>query len=140
MAQKEVIEHAHVEADRLAAARQAPTRAEDNAVVGEVLHCPADQPIEVAAVLGQDRSPLCRHELKELLVAQPFELRALLHRDHVVPTSAKLLGDLLRVELVQQEPHEARSSCPARQSSSARAAASISRAATSSTSSLCAAA
>lgn len=112
---QELVEDADEEADRAPPARQPLRRGEEDAAVVDV----RDQGRKVSPVLGDDGAPLGRHECEELLVSEAHELDPLRDGDDVVPELPELLGDLFRVELVEQQPQAPMSSCSWRQAVSA---------------------
>src|SRR5665213_2654017 len=89
---------------------------------------------EVAPVFGQDGSAFGGHRGEQVTIRETGKVYPLRDRDHIMSARPQLDGNLLRVELVEDELQEARSSCSARQMLSARSAALIARSAKSSTS------
>lgn len=84
---------------------------------------------KVGPVLGDDGAPLGRQECEELLVSEAHELDPLGDGDDVVAELPELLGDLFRVELVEQQPQAPMSSCSWRQAVSASSPAVLTRSA-----------
>ena len=136
MTPQEVVEDADEERDRLLAARHRVPRGEQDAVVVASRRCkPSDLPLEVRVVLGQDSPALAGEQTEEVLVAESFEIGALVQADRVVPLVAETDRDAPAVHLVEGEP-QANSSWLFLQAASARSATARSRSAIPSTSPL----
>ncbi len=94
MACEEVVEDAHVEADRVLAARQLLARREENAmVILTRLGRSRDQPLVVGPVLGHDRTPFGGHQREQPLVVEPRQVAAVVDGEDVVAELAQADGD-----------------------------------------------